>query len=280
MAELKAVYDKQDDIPESVENFRELYVEKNGKWELTGIGGVKTLADVQRIELGLKKERDDHKASKDRLAVWGDLSHDDVMAKLDRIAELEAAAGGKLDDAKIEELTSRRVDATLKSKVGPLEREAAKLRKELEEAGVKVKDYESREVRRTIHDRVRSALTSGKVLNEAHEDALILAERVFEVVDGAVVTRDGVGVTPGLDPAAWLGEIQDKRPHWWPPSSGGGALGSGRQNGGMVKNPWSHENWSVTEQLRVEKEKGSERAAQLAASAGSSLGGLRPSPKK
>lgn len=278
--ELKAVYDKQDDIPESVDNFRELFVEKNGKWELTGIGGVKTLADVQRIERAKQQEAEAHRATKAKLEAWGDMNHDEVLAKLDRIAELEAAAGGKIDDAKIEELTTRRVEATLKSKVGPLEREAAKLRKELEDAGVKVKDYESKEVRRTIHDRTRAALAAAKVLPEAHEDALILAERVFEVVDGAVVTRDGVGVTPGLDPAGWLGEIQDRRPHWWPASSGGGARGSGGGGGGMAKNPWSYDHWNQTEQARVEKEKGPERAAQLAASVGSTLGGLRPSPKK
>ena len=35
---LKTIYDNEEDIPEG---FKELYTEKNGKWELTGVQGVK-----------------------------------------------------------------------------------------------------------------------------------------------------------------------------------------------------------------------------------------------
>ena len=37
------------------------------------------------------------------------------------------------------------------------------------------------------------------------------------------ITRDNVGVTPGIDPAVWLSEIQAKRPHWWGEMVGTGA---------------------------------------------------------
>ena len=39
---LKVIHDTLEDIPEA---YRELYSEKNGKWELTGIVGLVTQAD-------------------------------------------------------------------------------------------------------------------------------------------------------------------------------------------------------------------------------------------
>ena len=104
MTDYKAIYDSVDDIPESVDNFRELFTEKGGRFELTGFTGIKTEADVARIQAGAEKERNDHKATKEKFSIWSDLDHAEVMAKLDRIPELEAAADGKLDVAMIEEL--------------------------------------------------------------------------------------------------------------------------------------------------------------------------------
>lgn len=278
--ELKAQYDKQEDIPQSIEDFRGLFIEKGGKWELTGIVGMQTDGNVARLETSLKKERDEHKETKAKLAVWGDYKHEDVVAKLDRIPELEAAAGGKLDDAKIDELANKRVEATLKSRLAPIERESAKVKKERDELAATVDEFKGKEVRRTIHDRTRAALTAAKVLAEAQEDALMLAERVFEVTeDGNVVTKEGSGVPQGLDPAAWLSEIQPKRPHWWPASSGGGARGSSGGGGFGGKNPFSAEHWNMTEQGKVLRDKGKEAAERLASAAGTTVGGAKPAAK-
>ena len=281
MPELKAIYDNPDDIPESIEDFRSLFVEKNGKWELSGVSGVQTQGNVARLEAALKKERDDHKSTKSALQVWGELDPEDVHSKLDRIPELEAAADGKLDDAKIEELAQKRAEATMRSKLAPMERELGKTKKEREELATALGEYQAKETRRTIHDKTRKALLDAKVLNEAHEDALMLAERVFEITEeGQVLTKDGVGVTPGLEPAAWLQEIQDKRPHWWPASQGGGAKGSGGVGGFGGKNPWTAEHWNMTEQGRILREKGTDYAERLAQAAGTGVGKGKPRPKQ
>lgn len=278
MAELKASHDTQEEIPEE---YRELYTEKGDKWELTGITGVKTQADIDRIQVGLTKERDSHKTTKDKLAVWGELEHDDVVAKLDKYPELEAAAAGKLDEAAIEEIVTKRVEGTLRSKLSPLERENKKLKTsnvELTEANA---GFVQADTRRKIHDHLRTALVAAKVLPEAQEDALMLGERVFEITeDGAVLTREKVGVAPGLDGPAWLTEIEDKKPHWWPAAVGGGARGS---KGGLVgfqgKNPFSHEGWNMTEQGRILTDKGKEYADRLAKAAGTTVGGPQPKAK-
>lgn len=88
---LKAILDSIDDLPEDV---KKEYVEKNGKFELQ-VEGMKTQADVERLQGALTKERNDHKAVRDRLGLLGDRKIEDVLATLDRVPELEAAADRK-----------------------------------------------------------------------------------------------------------------------------------------------------------------------------------------
>lgn len=270
---LKAIHDKLEEIPEA---YRELYTEKNGKWELTGIAGVKTEADVNRLQTALNKEREEHKATKEKLSAWGDLDVDDVHAKLDGLPALEAAAKGKLDDAKIEEIVQQRVEGTINSRVKPLERQILGLTKERDTA-VAERDALSTEKRtRLITDDVRKALVDGKVIPEAQEDALILAERIFEVNEaGNVVTKEG-----GMSARDWLADMQPKRAHWWPANNGqGGRAGSG---GGslMADNPWSAGNWNLTKQGEYIRQHGREKAAQAAKAAGSQIGATQPPKAK
>lgn len=278
---LKTIHDKEDEIPEE---YRSLYTQKGEKWELTGIEGVRTAADVERVTTSLKKERDDHKATKAALSGWTGLGLevDDVQKTLDRVPELEAAAGGKLDDAKIEEIATKRAEGILKSKLTPLERELAKTAKERDELAQAVGSFREKETRRTIHDRMRSALKASKALPEAEEDALLLGEHLLEITEeGDVVTREnGRGIPVGLDPAGLLAELQEKRPHWWPASQGGGAKGSAGGGGlGGGKNPWAAESWNMTEQGRIVREKGLDHANGIAARAGTTVGGPKPRPK-
>lgn len=276
--ELGAIHDKLEDIPEP---YRELYTEKGGKWELTGIKGIKTQADVDRLDLSLKGERNQHKETKGKLAAWADFGEpSEVRKQLDRIAELEAAASGKLDDAKIDEIAAKRADGIVKSRTAPLERDNVGLKRALEEALGKVKSYEDADRKRKIHDVVRAALKKAKALPDAEEDALLLGEHALEVTeDGRVVTKEGVAnVTPGADVDGWLAELQPRRSHWWPPSQGGGAGGSGRGGGGQGKNPWTHEFWNMGEQGRIYTTDPA-RAKMLAQAAGTSIGGARPQPR-
>jgi hypothetical protein len=267
---LKAVVDSVDDLPEDV---KAEYVERDGKFHLQ-VEGMKTQADIDRLQSALTKERNDHKAIKEKFSVLGDRDPTEVVTLLDRIPELEAAAQGKLDDEKINQIVETRV----KSKIAPVERERDQLKTQLAEKDGLIEGFTTKEKTRTIHDKVRAAAAKAKVLPEALDDALLLADRQFEVDEsGNVVTKDGVGVTPGVDPEVWFTDLQQKRPHWWGPSQGGGAGGSGKGSGGTA-NPWSHDNWNMTEQGRIYKENPT-RAEQLAKAAGTKIGGQRP-PKK
>lgn len=278
---LSAIHESIDDIPEA---FRELYTEKNGKFELTGIVGVKTQADIDRLQTALEKERGVAKDLKTNLGVWGELDHEEVMAKLDKYPELEAAAQGRLDDTQIEEVVTRRVEGTINSRLAPVEREKSQLAKVNDELIGELSSLRNEKRQRLIHDSVREQLLKTKAIPDAHEDALFLAERVFEIRedDGAVVTKENCGTTPGVSADVWLSEMQEKRRHWWPESSGGGAGGSGSGAGLPTggSNPWSADGWNMTKQGAYLREHGHDRATQMAKAAGTTLGGSRPRSKK
>jgi hypothetical protein len=274
---LQAIYDSQDQIPEA---HRELFSERNGKWELTGITGVRTQADVDRVQGSLTAERNSHKATKDRLRAVHfkgrsvvDMNDDDLrlaVEGLDKYEELEASVG-KVDEAKLAQI----IETRLRSRLAPIERDR-------DTARARVQILELADRTRRIHDAVRAAnlAARAKLVDTAMEDVLMLAERVFEVgEDGAVTTRSQMGVTPGIGPDVWLVEMAAKRPHWWPLSGGGGARGAGGGNGAFPNNPWSAETWNLTEQGRVIRSLGEQKAQQMAEAAGTTVGGLRPVKK-
>ncbi len=264
---LKAIMDSLDDVPEPL---HEYYVEKGGKYELTGIQGVKTEADVTRVQGALNHEREARKAAEAKakqFEVFGD--PEALQATLDKLPELEAAAAGKIDDAKIDEIVQRRLTTV----AAPLQRKASQLEAAVAERDDIINRYKQTERTRTIGDKVKGALTEAKVIPFAVDDALLLAERIFEVRedDGEVVTRENVGVTPGITPKDWIFEVQSAnvRPHWFGATQGSGATGgTGGGAGGAGPNPWSFEHWHVTKQHAFIREHGQAKALKLAQAAG------------
>lgn len=272
---LKAVYSSLDEIPE---NYRDLFEERDHVFYLTKIEGMKTDADVNRVNTALANEKSAHATTKRQYEEFlNGRSFEDIQKDLDRLPELEAAAAGKMDEEKINQL----VEARIKTKLAPVERDRDLLKNKLSESEKTIEGFQTKERQRTIHDKVREAAMKMKVLDTAQEDVLMLAERMFEIgEDGSVTAKDGVGVTPGVTPDIWLTEMQQKRPHWWPASSGGGSKGSGGGNG-MANNPWSAEHWNMTEQGKIVQAQGLEKAAALAKSVGVDINRpVRPVVKK
>ena len=265
---LKAIVPNLDDVPGE---YHSLYTQKNGQYEITGIEGIRTQADVDRLNTSLVKERNDHKETKTKFAPFAELDINEVRAKLDRIPELEAAAAGKIDEHKINEMVENR----LKSRTAPLEREILKMTGQLKEADKTIDEFKGKERSRTISGEVTAAARKAGLQDTAIEDAVLLAERMFEINDaGLVVVKDNVGATPGIDATTWFTEMQPKRPHWWGPTSGGGA-GGGNGGKGFGNNPFAHDTWNMTEQGKLIKENRT-RAENMAKAAGTSIGGPRP----
>jgi hypothetical protein len=265
------------DINEIPEKYRDLYEEKDGVFRLIRIEGLKSEADITRLSNALENERQEHARTKQRFdGVLGGKKVEEIQALLNRIPELEAAASGKIDDTKINEM----VESRLRTKVSPIELERDTYRNQTTELQQQVAEYTAREKRRYVVDAVRQAAVKMKVLDTAMEDVFLLAERMFEVSDnGNVTVKDNVGATPGVSPEVWLAEFQNKRPHWWPASIGGGARGSGGV-GGYAKNPWSEEYWSLTEQGKYFSQNGLEKATQMAAAVGVDFNNPRKPTKK
>lgn len=267
----KMVLDSLDGLPEEV---AKEYVERDGKFHIQ-VEGMKPPEEFMRLQNSLNAARNDANTFKGKLALLGDRKVEDVVTLLDKIPELEAAAEGKLDEDKLNNL----VEGRIKTRLAPLERERDTLKNENGELKGRLEQFEGKEKARTIHDQVRSAAKESGVLESAIEDALLLADRTFELTeDGKAVVKDGTGFSAGLQPKDWFGDLQTKRPHWWGTSQGGGAGGNRQGGGGAEANPWSHDGWNMTKQGEIYR-KDSARAEQLAKAAGTTIGGGRPAKK-
>lgn len=276
--DLSISHDKKEDIPEE---YQSLYTEQDGKFVLTGIAGVKSQGDVDRVLEGTTKERAAHKETKEKLHSFDGLVADDVRTALDRIPELEVLSKGNKEEfeEKLEQLT----DARVKSRMAPTDREMKTLKESLEAVTLVANTLQTEKTTRTIGDKISEACIASKVRPEAFADVKMLANQVFEVTeDGNVLTKENpYGVTPGLAADVFLTTMQDTRQHWWPPSVGGGAGGSGAGGGaGGTVNPWSAAGWNMTEQGKIFAEKGKDKAEQMAIAAGTTLGGPEPVEKK
>lgn len=270
---LEYTYEKEEDIPEA---HKELYTETEGKWNLTGINGLKTPQDTARLSEALRKEREDHGAVKKSLKDWEALGTlDEIHTMKDEFPVIKAQAEGKGGDMeKVEEL----VTARLSSVKAPLDRQIEKLATENSELQATNKDLSGQITLGKKNDILTKAASTAKVLPSAISDILVIAGSQMEFVEGQLVTKEGGPVAAGLDPIAYMAEMPSIKPHWFAPTSGGGA-GGGGAGGGFANNPFSDEHWNLTEQGQLVV-KDRSRAEKMAAAAGTTIGGKRQVKKK
>lgn len=243
---LRAIYPLREDIPEA---FRELFTEdKNGHWRLTEVEGIRTEEDVVAVQSALKNEREAHKRSKS------------LFADVEEVQDASA----------VRDLVMASVHTALR----PLGLELEQTRKRWGETGAAVREFSADDSKRAVANAARAAAEKLGVLPEAMEDVLVLAERDLSLGDdGRVATKTGAPAE------GWLGELQSKRPHWWPSSSGGGAAG-GSWFRRELPNPWSAEHWNLTDQGRFAQMHGTVKAEEYAAKAGSRIGATEPPPRR
>jgi hypothetical protein len=272
---LKLKYSSQESIPAGYED---LFTEKDGEWHLTGIEGMKTQGDIDKLQTSLKKERDAHKATKDKLAKLGgdDVDIDQMLSNLDELedlrARIEAGEGGKIDEDKFNQMVEQRINRQLK----PIERERDQLKSKVTELEAANGELKGTLNRSTIETKLRELATNEKVVTSALDDILFIGTNVFELSeDGEIVAKAGArGISEGTTPDVWLSDMKEKRPHWWPQSQGGGA-GGGKDGGVGGSNPWSAKYWDLDAQaamVRTDRAK----AERFAKAAGSKIGSVTP----
>jgi hypothetical protein len=278
---LELFYATEEEIPEG---YRGLYTERNGRFEFTGVKGIKTQADVDRLSTALAKERKDHKEVRDRFSVIADLGDpSEIIEKISQVESLSEQVealkqGGQFDEVKAEPIIKARVNQA----VGPLEREKTALQRQLDAVNQKLaaETAEKTQLSTTITmDRieraVRDAAIEAKVLGTAVYDVVSRARNIFEYDDGRIVSKDGGEAVPGLTPKEWLKDMIEKAPHWWPTSIGGGAGGGGGGGFDGKANPWSKAGWNITAQGAYVKANGEAKAREMAARAGSAWGATK-----
>ena len=214
---IKTSYDTKDAIPEG---FDSLYTEKDGKYVLTGVEGMKTQTDVDNVKAALNKERELRKTAEASLSAYDGVDSEGLRAQLDELARLRTTEG-KIDDSKIESIVAER----LKLDKNKFENDLKAMNAKLEEANGQVSNLVNEKNKNKIEKALRDAATTK--INETAMNDLLFRASLFEVSeDGQVLTKDGVGVTPGQEPQQWLEETLKTNVHWQKTSKGGGATGT------------------------------------------------------
>jgi len=258
------VYENEADVPAA---HKELYTEQDGKFVLTGVEGMKTDEDINRLQTALTKERADHKAVKTKFAPLANLDIKEVLQKLDKYPELEELASGKVDETKIETLVQQRIGNKLK----PLERQLHEAETRAKEAEGKVESFVKQQKESTISTAILKAAKAAKIVDEnVLDDVVKIARFDVELDDETSEVR----AKDGSNLSSYFTTMLSKKPHWWGATQGGGATGSGRGNR-VTNNPFSNEHWNVTAQGQLVREDMA-KAEQLAKQAGTTVGGGRP----
>jgi len=262
-------------LPEAIQK---LYTEQgDGQYSLTQIKGLKTQGDVDRVMTSLTAERNAHKETKAKIKAWEGLEPDKVRAELAKIEEYKVLAEQGGGD--VEERVQKLLDAKLASVTGPLEHQIKTANEKVAELTISNEQLVLERNTRTIEDNAREVITNnkiGKVVDSAMPDILMNARAMLTIDEqGNVVTRDQVGVTPGVPADIWFKEMVEKRNHWLQPSEGGGT-GGGKNKAGGGANPWKKDSWNIAAQGAYVKEHGADAAASAAKAAGSALGATAP----
>lgn len=242
---LQATYDKKEDIPSQ---YVDLYKESNGVFSLT-VKGLVPQDNVDRLNEALRKEKNDHKASKQKYkALAGlDLTPEEIVTRLDEYDVLKAGQGSK--DGKF---TEEEVNARIKAATAPLERDINSLKSERETLNADIANYKKKDEDHQFRQQIAELGQKVGLRTVAQDDAYRFAREVCEInEDGQIVTKEGInGVSPYLTLENLLRDVSTTRPHWFEETNGGGSSGN-RGSGSSGNNPWTDAHWNVTEQSKL-----------------------------
>lgn len=274
------------DVPEQ---FHELYEqvtdgEHSGKYVLSGVETGWKQTDALNKEAGkwrlqLKDAKTALDAANIKIAAFGDLSADEVKAKLDRIAELEESAKGKVPEAKLNELAEQRANA----KMAPLQRELQKAKEDLDKSQKTIGEYKTQQDTAKILDHVRTEASKLGIDERSYatpkSPLSLIALNVFKVDEsGEVVAREDSGFTVGLPPSEVMPQLLEANPFFVKPSEGSGSLGSHSTLGARGASVFASSDLTVRFQLQKSNPTEYQRQWKAAQASGLSdeFGTLKP----
>jgi hypothetical protein len=253
---LKFKFKTKEEIPAELASH---YVERDGAWVLDADGGAdkSKVDEFRNSNLALIKERDDLKKRFEGI-------DPDEVRKL-------AQEKQRLED-------EQRVKAGEFDKVLDSRMKAAKLEWDKQLSGV-ASERDALVTRLTaiqIEQGVTESASKRGLRATAIPDITARARSVFKLVNGVPTAfeADGQTVRPGKDGVKpmtleeWVDTQVSEAPHLFESNAGGGAAGNGSGGAGnrSAKNPFTKENWNLTEQMKLQRTD-PQLAARLKASA-------------
>ncbi len=225
---LKVVVDSLDDVDEA---FRGEYEERDGKFQLQLTGAFSEI-DRNKLTESLNKERGLLKTAKGQIVAFGEWTPEKVTALEGERDQLHIEVTAlKKDGGPTGEDLEKILESRILARVAPLERD----NKRQADTIATITGERDQLAQARAGDKIQSAVLGAfgaKDLGgntDARPDVELWAASAFEVDDGGnVVSRDGIGITPGLKPAEVFKDMKDQghRRHWFGPTHGAGATGS------------------------------------------------------
>ena len=240
---LKFKYQSKAEVPSE---HASLYVERDGAFVLDAEGAV----EKSKVD----EFRTNNLALKNQLAElttkFDGIDPESVKTLLAEKAKLEEEK--LIKDGEVEKLVENRTKKIL----GDME-------KRLQGAEQQASSLSAQLVEREIERNVVEAASKIGLRASAIPDIKLRARTVFKISGGRISAVESDGQTPvfgrdGVTPLSfdeWVARQVVEAPHLFESSAGGGAVGHG--SGGVGnrsgKNPFSKENWNMTEQMKLQK---------------------------
>lgn len=205
---LATSYESAENVPDI--NVKELFTEKDGKMVFTGIEGIQTQENIDRLEEALKKERSDHGETKGKLKSFDGVDKGKYAEMQNELDILRAKAK---DGGSDEETINAIVQAKLERATEQFTAENKELKERLEkEQGFRFNTELESNLMKELADKVDASFTG---------DSLALLKGNFKrEANGEFLTKDGLGIGDAVS------KFVEGRPHFAPQNVGGGATGS------------------------------------------------------
>jgi len=220
------------DLSEVEDALHGLYTEQDGVYVLN-VEGVKPEAEMEKVLGALSKERNANKEAQKKLKQFGDVTPDDFNHLSDRVAELQAK-------------DSKDVDALIKARMMPFEREKEQLAQERDNAMTELSELRSN-LMNSKRDTAIADMAAGKIKPEFMKDAKLRAKYELQYNDDI----NGFVDSEGLKAEDWFTKQILETPSWELDSHGAGVKGGTKAKNTVSNNPFVTGN--LTEQFSLMK---------------------------
>lgn len=227
--------DNLDDVDDTAKEYYSAqadgkFVLSNAEYNFAAVKAIKDECGARRISE--KQAKDKLVETETKLAAWGEHNPEEVLPKVERLAELEVASKGKVPEEKLVELAEQRAKALLV----PVEKKLLEANTRLLESQAKITAYDMAEKRAKILAAVAASADEAgfeaKTYSNPNGALNLMALNMFKVDDsGNVVATDTSGFTPGVGVKDVLPDLLTQHSYLGKTSAGGGATGSVSNNG-------------------------------------------------